>query len=277
MDELTDAQIYYSPEYQQYALILDEHAALHYAREEILATRERARLEAPPLPPFQELYATYLQSPEWRQRADAAKARFGNRCALCNAEGPLQAHHRTYERVGNEIPEDLIALCAGCHDGFHRWPRLSRRRAAPRDSNRIRCRHRNSHRDQSLPTLRCQRAKCSTGNSLVPPPVADPRVPRRPAARRRPNITAGREAGLRRLSVDRDDLLQLGGRIVERRREHRGGSSPFTTVSASSTPKERRHRLEPAKAASLSDERAHGRPVRHLVGVEKAPSRRTRF
>jgi hypothetical protein len=123
MDELTDAEVYYSLEYQQYALILDEAAALHYAREEILAARERARLEAPPLPSFQEWYATYLQSAEWRQRADAAKARFGNRCALCNAERPLQAHHRTYERVGNELPDDLIALCADCHDGFHRWRR----------------------------------------------------------------------------------------------------------------------------------------------------------
>ncbi len=56
------------------------------------------------------------------------------------------------------------------------------------------------------------------------------------------------------------------GRIVERRREHRAGSSPFTTVSASSPPtgKEIRHRLEPAKAASLSVSRFGGTATRSI-------------
>lgn len=28
----------------------------------------------------------------------------------------LEVHHRTYERLGNERPEDLVALCWCCHD-----------------------------------------------------------------------------------------------------------------------------------------------------------------
>ena len=28
-------------------------------------------------------------------------------------------HHRSYERLGAELPADLIALCAACHRGAH--------------------------------------------------------------------------------------------------------------------------------------------------------------
>jgi 5-methylcytosine-specific restriction endonuclease McrA len=107
------------------ALILDEEGAYYYARDEILAMRHRVRLEPPPAPSYKDWYLEYLQSPEWRARAEAAKARFGYRCGLCNVNGPLETHHRTYERVGNELPEDLVPLCADCHGAYHRW-RLGR-------------------------------------------------------------------------------------------------------------------------------------------------------
>lgn len=65
-------------------------------------------------------YQAYINSPEWRAKADAAKARAGHRCQLCNRDGPLDAHHRTYERFGGgELPEDLTVLCRGCHEHFH--------------------------------------------------------------------------------------------------------------------------------------------------------------
>jgi 5-methylcytosine-specific restriction endonuclease McrA len=64
-------------------------------------------------------YATYLKTPEWRHRARAAKQRAGNRCALCNSDRPLEAHHRTYERIGNERQDDLIVLCSPCHRRHH--------------------------------------------------------------------------------------------------------------------------------------------------------------
>jgi hypothetical protein len=66
-------------------------------------------------------YREYLQTPEWHVRAQEAYARFGFRCALCNDERDLNAHHRTYERRGCELPADLTALCAGCHGLFHEW------------------------------------------------------------------------------------------------------------------------------------------------------------
>lgn len=63
-------------------------------------------------------YEEYIESKEWRLKAEEAKARAGNRCQVCNrsrAEVQLDAHHRTYERLGNEKPEDITVLCRDCH------------------------------------------------------------------------------------------------------------------------------------------------------------------
>jgi predicted HNH restriction endonuclease len=69
-------------------------------------------------------YADYLASPQWQARREMTIAAYGNRCALCYAEGPIDVHHRTYDRLGHELPSDLVALCSTCHEAYHR-------RAAP--------------------------------------------------------------------------------------------------------------------------------------------------
>ena len=118
---VSDDEVYSSLEYQQYLLILDEEEhASYYAREELIAAREREALAHPPLP-YRDEYQAYLRTPEWRERAEAAKARFGYRCALCNSSTALEAHHRTYERIFDELPEDLTALSSDCHAAYHRW------------------------------------------------------------------------------------------------------------------------------------------------------------
>ena len=64
-------------------------------------------------------YQAYLRSPSWKKKAEAAKIRAGNRCQLCNKsrnEVQLEAHHRTYERLGNELPGDITVLCRDCHE-----------------------------------------------------------------------------------------------------------------------------------------------------------------
>lgn len=74
-------------------------------------------------------YAEYLQTEEWRQRAEAAKARVGYRCQICNRASPrviLEVHHRTYERLGHEQPEDLTVLCRGCHELYESNRRMPR-------------------------------------------------------------------------------------------------------------------------------------------------------
>lgn len=72
-------------------------------------------------------YYQYIQSEEWRQRANEAKRRAGYRCRVCyrhESEVMLNAHHRTYERLGNEDPDDITVLCRGCHELYHKHERL---------------------------------------------------------------------------------------------------------------------------------------------------------
>lgn len=62
-------------------------------------------------------YRAYIASPEWREKATAAKARVGHRCQVCNRDDlVLDAHHRTYERLGRELPTDITVLCRRCHE-----------------------------------------------------------------------------------------------------------------------------------------------------------------
>ncbi len=64
-------------------------------------------------------YEKYIQSPEWRIRADMAKYRAGFLCQSCGKTSDLQAHHRTYERLGHELPDDIEVLCSECHKARH--------------------------------------------------------------------------------------------------------------------------------------------------------------
>ena len=68
--------------------------------------------------PRKPKHSEYILSPEWRLRATEAKELAGWRCQVCNrhkSEVILDAHHRTYERLGDERPEDITVLCRDCH------------------------------------------------------------------------------------------------------------------------------------------------------------------
>ena len=64
-------------------------------------------------------YAQYLKTPHWQSMRKAALARVEYRCQLCNSNGSLDVHHRTYERRGCERTTDLTVLCRVCHSTFH--------------------------------------------------------------------------------------------------------------------------------------------------------------
>lgn len=63
-------------------------------------------------------YSEYLASPEWKALADKVKAR-DKCCVLCSSTKELEAHHRTYERIGIEEMDDLVTVCNPCHALFH--------------------------------------------------------------------------------------------------------------------------------------------------------------
>jgi len=69
-------------------------------------------------------YFEYINSPEWKARAEKAKERAGHRCQVCNSPDSLHAHHRTYEHLGDEDPMDITVLCDKCHALFHRGGQL---------------------------------------------------------------------------------------------------------------------------------------------------------
>lgn len=69
--------------------------------------------------PPRETYLTYLTSPEWRAKRNAALQRARWRCERCGAKRDLQVHHTTYERLGAERDADLRVWCFTCHRQHH--------------------------------------------------------------------------------------------------------------------------------------------------------------
>lgn len=64
-------------------------------------------------------YYDYLQSEHWKKTAEETKKRADYRCQVCYSPDNLDTHHRTYARLGHELPTDVICLCHDCHEIFH--------------------------------------------------------------------------------------------------------------------------------------------------------------
>ncbi|WP_213740421.1 hypothetical protein [Bradyrhizobium sp. dw_411] len=92
-------------------------------------------------------YRHYIASDKWRNSPArlAELAASKDRCRLCFEKGtaaaPLEAHHATYERIGDEAIGDLTALCHRCHvevTSMLRRRRYQRRRPRRADVLRLR-------------------------------------------------------------------------------------------------------------------------------------------
>lgn len=61
---------------------------------------------------------TELRRKSWIKRA-------GGRCEMvigefrCPTTEKLTVHHKTYSRLGKELPIDVVVLCKSCHDRHH--------------------------------------------------------------------------------------------------------------------------------------------------------------
>ena len=63
-------------------------------------------------------YKNYLKSSKWIQtRIDVLLSR--KSCERCGSTHKLQVHHKNYDNLGNEEPEDLELLCNNCHCKEH--------------------------------------------------------------------------------------------------------------------------------------------------------------
>jgi hypothetical protein len=74
------------------------------------------------------LYESYLNSPAWyrtrEQWYSAWRKATGTEpvCAVCDQVWTLRnghLHHRTYARLGRELPTDLVPMCAADHEQLH--------------------------------------------------------------------------------------------------------------------------------------------------------------
>lgn len=61
----------------------------------------------------------YLQSAQWREKSALVLKRANHTCECCGTRRATQAHHLTYECVGEEPLWHLKAVCRECHEWLH--------------------------------------------------------------------------------------------------------------------------------------------------------------
>jgi hypothetical protein len=64
-------------------------------------------------------YLNYLRSAEWERKRNEHLFWCDYMCEICDLAKACQVHHWTYERLGNEWPQDLCAVCVRCHHKLH--------------------------------------------------------------------------------------------------------------------------------------------------------------
>jgi len=64
-------------------------------------------------------YDNYLKTRHWKQLRKQLVPK-DHKCTVCGKSNKaIHLHHITYERVGHELPTDLIPLCEKCHNYIH--------------------------------------------------------------------------------------------------------------------------------------------------------------
>jgi hypothetical protein len=61
-----------------------------------------------------------MDSPKWKKKRKVAIDRSRGYCENCGAKSRLEVHHVTYDRFGQEDPNDLLAVCVPCHQVMDR-------------------------------------------------------------------------------------------------------------------------------------------------------------
>ncbi len=97
----------------------DEHREQHAEQLRVALLARKARL-AEVVRIARRSLKEYFETPEWRAKSSRAKIRAGNRCQVCGrSDVQLETHHNSYERLGEELPVDLVVLCRDCHQIYH--------------------------------------------------------------------------------------------------------------------------------------------------------------
>lgn len=82
-----------------------------------------------------EWYEDYLKSVHWQKTRlrRLLKANLDDQFNVIQCDDPacgmwfplplIEVHHKTYERLGRELMDDLMVVCCGCHHAQHAMPR----------------------------------------------------------------------------------------------------------------------------------------------------------
>ncbi len=66
------------------------------------------------------IYLEYINSAKWKDFRQSIITHRGYACEKCGCtDKVIHAHHLTYERFMNELPEDIQLLCVPCHEEVH--------------------------------------------------------------------------------------------------------------------------------------------------------------
>lgn len=94
---------------------------LHKVRKHFRERQESIRLEekkASNAWTIQKWYQGYLESNMWKRKRAWVFDRSKGKCERCGKQA-VQVHHKTYDRLGYEEPQDLMAVCMSCHGKEH--------------------------------------------------------------------------------------------------------------------------------------------------------------
>lgn len=69
-----------------------------------------------------EKYESHMRSEKWQDLRRRVLKRAGGICEGCGERKAVQVHHLTYERLGDEMLFDLVAVCLACHEKIHGHP-----------------------------------------------------------------------------------------------------------------------------------------------------------
>lgn len=158
----------------------------------------------PAVVPHRWSYSAYISSDAWRRRRAQYFASHKRRCWLCRGKQHIELHHRTYERMGHELDEDLVALCRDCHAALHRFQRakgvtveaatavvLAAQRHAPTE------RPKKAHPHSVAAKRRDDSAARERERTRVKGPTRTIKAPRRPKRR---NVQAARLRAIHRFT-----------------------------------------------------------------------------
>lgn len=66
-------------------------------------------------------YADYLRTSDWLRTRAGGLERAGGCCRVNERHREqLEVHHRSVERIGAELEDDLVVLCRSCHVLYRR-------------------------------------------------------------------------------------------------------------------------------------------------------------